>query len=1184
MKRITLMRLRGGILLLGLLLGGLTRVQAQSYAWKNVNLQGMGFVTGLVAHPTTANLVYAKTDVGGLYRWNAAGSAWIPLNDGKNTGMSIESAAIDPSNPQVVFIASGNKVFKSTNQGVTWTACNLSTYMDGNGPWRQSGERLMVDPNNGGKVVFFASRQDGLFRSTDHGANFTPVDTTALPPGTDGGQAFVAIDRASGNATTSSATIYVGVHGKGVYKSTDGGTAWTPLAGGPAPTFRPVGGSIANNGTLYVCYATQAGGGQGALYKYTGSGSLQDKTPALTVRADAAYGGVSVEPGNANHVVAYQWNAGGQKSIQRSTDGGTTWAALTFNNGTQDNAGGKNVTEPAYYPSWSSYTLAGEILIDPTNPARAWLANGFAVYRTDNLGGSPAQWTAQMQNLEEIVVTHLLSPPGSTRELLVGVADVVGFSLASLTAVPAAKLNPDKFGIVSGFDYCATKPNYVAYVGSDQYGAFAPFTGISADGGQTFTPFPSTFPKASNGNIAFSATDEKTMVWAPLSDTKYSPLGGGIQVHYTRDGGVTWTPATGAPVDINPLEQYWFASEVLTGDRVNGSKFYLYDRGHVYRSVNHGAAWTQVATNALPSHWKAVLKAHPSVEGQLYFCQTGGTTPLYRSNDGGSTWTPMTTMNSCYGFAFGKAMPGSAHPTLFMTGRVNQVTGVYRSTDLGATWVRISPLLFEDNGYKLAGDMDVAGRVYVATGGRGAFYGDPDPNAPVSNAPAASWVSPAPNAVFPLTQNTVTLEVAATDPQGAADLKRVMFFDANWAFVGEDYTAPYTLTLGSLPAGGYTYNAIAEDQAGNQGIPPTTYFTVTTFVNQPPTAAWASPAPNSTQPVGAAVTLQVNASDPNGARDLKRVMFFDANWNFLGEDYTAPYAFTTPVLAQGTYSYNAIAEDKSNAQAVPPTLTFTVADCGGGSITFERWNNLSGTLVSNLTGNAAYPNSPTTRTTVTAFEIPVSGGDNYGSRVHGYLCVPKTGHYQFYIAGDDNAELWLSSDASPANLYASPICRVPGWTASRQWNKYPEQTSSWIYLYAGSKYYIRALHKEGTGGDNLAVGWMYADATTQLPIPGKYLSPMSTGARLATEALDDPQVILFPNPGDGRFTIALGGPARDLQAVRVSDVYGKPIRSTYRTWKGDLVTLEMTGATPGLYLVRLHLAGKVVTRKVEVMR
>ncbi|HEX8531997.1 MAG TPA: hypothetical protein VF646_18310, partial [Cytophagales bacterium] len=78
MKTITPMRLRGGFLLLGLLLG-ITRGQAQSYAWKNVNLQGMGFVTGLVAHPTTANLVYARTDVGGLFRWNAASNSWTPL-------------------------------------------------------------------------------------------------------------------------------------------------------------------------------------------------------------------------------------------------------------------------------------------------------------------------------------------------------------------------------------------------------------------------------------------------------------------------------------------------------------------------------------------------------------------------------------------------------------------------------------------------------------------------------------------------------------------------------------------------------------------------------------------------------------------------------------------------------------------------------------------------------------------------------------------------------------------------------------------------------------------------------------------------------------------------------------------------------------------------------------------------
>ena len=55
--------------------------QAQSYSWQNVQMVGGGYVDGIVAHPGQQGLFYAKTDVGGAYRYNAATATWVPLND-----------------------------------------------------------------------------------------------------------------------------------------------------------------------------------------------------------------------------------------------------------------------------------------------------------------------------------------------------------------------------------------------------------------------------------------------------------------------------------------------------------------------------------------------------------------------------------------------------------------------------------------------------------------------------------------------------------------------------------------------------------------------------------------------------------------------------------------------------------------------------------------------------------------------------------------------------------------------------------------------------------------------------------------------------------------------------------------------------------------------------------------------
>ena len=155
-----------------------------------------------------------------------------------------------------------------------------------------------------------------------------------------------------------------------------------------------------------------------------------------------------------------------------------------------------------------------------------------------------------------------------------------------------------------------------------------------------------------------------------------------------------------------------------------------------------------------------------------------------------------------------------------------------------------------------------------------------------------------------------------------------------------------------------------------------------------------------------------------------------------------------------------------------------------GLITMERWNNIGGSW--NISDIPVF-SEPTATSELNIFEIPANAFDEYGVRVRGYICAPQTGEYTFWLASDDNGELWLSTDENPGNKVL--ISQVPVWTASREWTKYPEQKSASISLEAGKTYYIEALMKEGAGGDNLAVGWQLPNGTLERPIPGRYLSP-----------------------------------------------------------------------------------------------
>ncbi len=161
---------------------------------------------------------------------------------------------------------------------------------------------------------------------------------------------------------------------------------------------------------------------------------------------------------------------------------------------------------------------------------------------------------------------------------------------------------------------------------------------------------------------------------------------------------------------------------------------------------------------------------------------------------------------------------------------------------------------------------------------------------------------------------------------------------------------------------------------------------------------------------------------------------------------------------------------------------------GTGSINYQRWNNINGTAVSNLTSNVNYPNNPSLTGTRTLFEMPNNIGNNLGIRMNGYICPPTSGSYVFWIASDASGELWISTTSSPSNKVKRAYNTSA--TNSRQWTKYSTQKSVAITLTAGQLYYVEALMKESSGNDNLAVGWAKPGQSTTAPsevIPGSSL-------------------------------------------------------------------------------------------------
>lgn len=165
----------------------------------------------------------------------------------------------------------------------------------------------------------------------------------------------------------------------------------------------------------------------------------------------------------------------------------------------------------------------------------------------------------------------------------------------------------------------------------------------------------------------------------------------------------------------------------------------------------------------------------------------------------------------------------------------------------------------------------------------------------------------------------------------------------------------------------------------------------------------------------------------------------------------------------------------------------------GGTITRDVWTPVAGTTVASIPVTA----TPNLSNTLSTLEAPVDYGDNYGERIRGWITAPVTGNYYFWLAASNSAELWISNDDEPVNIFKRAY--VTTGTGDKEWNNALEthQKSAWLALEAGKRYYVEILHKAGVGSDNCAVGWSKPGEATTTPsevVPGYVLSPYAAPA------------------------------------------------------------------------------------------
>ena len=196
-----------------------------------------------------------------------------------------------------------------------------------------------------------------------------------------------------------------------------------------------------------------------------------------------------------------------------------------------------------------------------------------------------------------------------------------------------------------------------------------------------------------------------------------------------------------------------------------------------------------------------------------------------------------------------------------------------------------------------------------------------------------------------------------------------------------------------------------------------------------------------------------------------------------------------PLLKDTTYYWQVKEYQPEDRTTLGPIWSFSTTLPTLGTILYEYWDGITptGTSLSLLYDWPDFPDNPTGTQILTLFEGPTNRENQFGGRMRAWLYAPVTGDYKFWIATDDNGELWLSTDEKPAN--ARKVSYVSAWAGPRNWSDGDVYPSDPISLEAGKRYYISALYKEGGGDDNIAVGWTTPLDNTIQVIPGRYLEP-----------------------------------------------------------------------------------------------
>jgi hypothetical protein len=679
---------------------------AGATAWHPVitNTQVLG-VSSIVYHPTDTSTLLAGT--GEVYRVDTLTSGPSTYSQISNTG-------------RVVWKTRGTYgigILRSTDAGNTWTqvlSSGLSNLF--------AIQKIKFDPTNAN--IVYACATDGLYKSTTAGASFTKifsytyVNDIVINPANNQELLIVNgnLDRAD----------------KGIWRSINGGTNFTRLSPTGFPTAAQykgfVGLSIAGTGAPYTVFASVGKGdvvtpnafNEEELYSSTDFGSTWSLIS------------------NSNHSRFQAWFSHcvvpfpvtGGTSTTKVFLGGVSKFVLTIagTTGTSQIIGANSAFSSVYLSAGqqegtNTYVHADvhDIQFTPGSTSEAYFATDGGIFRTTNADVAPiANMTFSSCN-GGLQIHQFYGPTAQSRSngglFIGGLQDnnVVRSQGTAWARVIGGDGGPSLF-----------KPdNEAIMLGStDARGVYR-----SADSGKTFVNVLSYL-----GSLA-SPNDDRTSFMSPIAVGRANTsqwYAGSDNIHVSSDAGTTFSnngvpgtayieafrkPAVAIAVsDLNANKLYASVSPFSQNTATYG--LHYSPPANIRKSTDGGASFT-TATGSLPDRIYTDIAISPTNDDSVFVALGGfGSTHIYVTGNGGSTWTPRGS--GLPDVPFNCITFDSANRNILYAGCD---LGVYVSPDRGANWYDYNTG-FWDATYVMDIVLAPGNKIRAVTHGKGIFESD----------------------------------------------------------------------------------------------------------------------------------------------------------------------------------------------------------------------------------------------------------------------------------------------------------------------------------------------------------------------------------------------------------------------------------------------------------------------------